>query len=111
MSWTNWLARNPPPTQEEVEGPVLDAWISDMPRALKQDMLGFLKFCYPKANRAWQSYLEGRISPLKMAKVLSQTYWNDLRMARAHAQRMARHGPAVAQRYAARARARRMAKP
>lgn len=90
MSWTNWLAKNPPPTQEEVEGPVLDVWVSNMSRAMKQSMLQFLKSCYPAAHKTWRLYLEGRTSPLKMAKVLSQTYWHGLRRARAHARRMAK---------------------
>jgi hypothetical protein len=61
-----------------------------MPRAMKQNMLQFLKSCYPAACKAWRLYLEGMVSPLKMAKVLSQTFWYDFHRARAHAQKMAK---------------------
>jgi hypothetical protein len=37
-----------------------------------------------------KNHLEGKISPLKMAKVLSQTFWYDFHRARAHAQKIAK---------------------
>lgn len=81
MAWTNWLARNPPPTRDEVEGPVLDAWPSDMIRAAKGRMLELLVLTCPRSSRAWHEYMRGRMSPGDMAKVLSRDYWWDRRQA------------------------------
>ncbi len=83
MAWTNWLGTNPPPTQDEVEDPVLAAWPSQLPPRMKRQMLLFLRVSYPEADRAWRMYLGGQISPSRMAKALSGAYRRDRRRAAA----------------------------